>query len=238
MNSKSGKGFKVFHRSSEEMPELKDNSIDLIMGSPPYNIGTNYINFTDQNSFYNVMMRRIIWECERVLKSEGKLVIECADSTFSGSYYVQLAGMIQKICLTSGFHLNQRHINFVKTGAGVESPDHGFSEDYGTACSTHSNCHQVMVFSKNDERFRGGQIIYANYEHSDEHVCPTPKKLIDFVLDRHFKPGMKVLDPFMGIASLGVEVLRRGGKFYGYDVSREYFLTAARKLQEASKKSR
>lgn len=235
--SKRGKRFEVFNRSSDRMPELEDQSIDLIMTSPPYNIGTKYLNFEDRNSDHGAMLNRVVGESYRVLKYDGRLVIECADSTYnrprgiySGSYYTQLAGMIQKICLDRGFHLNKRHINFVKTKKGIELADHGFGKFYGTGCSAHSNCHQIMVFSKQDRKFKGGQIMYANYEHSDEHVCPTPKKLIDFVLDRHFKHGMRVLDPFMGTASLGVEVLRRGGKFYGYDIVKEYFETAARKL--------
>ena len=42
---------------------------------------------------------------------------------------------------------------------------------------------------------------------------------------------MSVLDPFMGTANLGVEVLRRGSKFYGYDIVKKYYGFAKKKLE-------
>ena len=43
--------FKIFNKSSVKMLEIADNSVDLIIAGPPYNIGTKYGNNNDTLSF-------------------------------------------------------------------------------------------------------------------------------------------------------------------------------------------
>jgi DNA modification methylase len=42
------------------------------------------------------------------------------------------------------------------------------------------------------------------------------------------------LDPFMGTANLGVQVIKRGGIFFGYEIDTGFYETAKRKLEKAS----
>ena len=83
---------KIFYKNAQKMNEIFDNSIDLIITSPPYfNIkdysknGTQNIvhskkiknqigDINDYKIFINELLK--IWiECERVLKPNGKLII-------------------------------------------------------------------------------------------------------------------------------------------------------------------
>jgi DNA modification methylase len=232
--------FKAHNHSSENMSEIKSGSIDLIIAGPPYNIGTSYSNFKDNYSLkeYRNVMKRIFCECFRILAKKGILVIESSDTSFFEGNYVALSQMFQDLGIELGFSLKTRLINFVYTEKGIELPEHGWDNSFFTRLNAHSNCHQFLVFSKEKVEFDflNSRVHYSTYKEgkSKEHPCPFPETHF-FLLDKYFKKGMSVLDPFMGTATLGVEVLKRGGNFYGYELVKEFYETAKKKLEKASK---
>jgi DNA modification methylase len=215
------------------MEEMKSNSIDLAFFSPPYNIGTTYGTNADVLTFdtYMLLLRKTIRECSRTLNDSGRLIIEVADTIFANTDYIQLGGLIQQIAINdASLSLETRHINFISTKKGVEKQDHNIDTNFVATGNAHSNCHQILVFSKSPTSFEPGKQLYVNYEESAEHPCAEPKELSDFMLNNYFSTGNAVLDPFMGTANLGVEVLKRGGTFYGYEVVEDYFTKAEQKL--------
>ena len=218
----------IYNKSSEDMSECESDSVDLVITSPPYNIGTRYGNNGDQLTFenYRKMIVQVISECYRVLKSTGKMVVEVADSVVMGGKYIQLARMIQDILLKKKFFIVERHINFIKTTDGREIADHDWNEQCVAHNQTHSNCHQWLVLSKKAEDFKGGSVFYINYEKSKDHPCPIPNRTCQILLKKYFKTGNVVLDPFMGTASLGVHVIRRGGWYIGYEIDRTIYAIA------------
>lgn len=227
--------FSVYNKSSLNMSDVKESSIDLIMTSPPYNLGTEYLDFKDKQTHtdYLSMMKGVLSECKRVLNPNGKLVIEAADTVFIDGVYIQLASLIQDICKNLGLYLENRHINFASSTDGIEVPDHGWGKNFTTKDDTHSNSQQILVFSKiKNRKFADGKIFYFNYKETDGHPCPFSKEECDGLLDLYFKKGQAVLDPFMGTATLGVEVLRRGGSFYGYEIVKEFYEKALNKLEK------
>jgi len=236
--------FTLINHSSEKMPEVKDNSVDLITFSPPYNTVACYDSVLDTQTWmeYRKMITNVIAECFRVLKKEGILFIESADTVFSHETYVSLAGMIQNIALKKGFSLIARNINFLRTNKFIELPDHGWDENYSAKRNAHSNCQQHLVFSKSKKDFVGGKINYFNYpfDHdyynenntNSNHPCPYPKEIINFVLDNYFKKGYTVLDAFAGTCGLGEEVLKKGGEFIGYDLSKKYLEIGRKRMEK------
>ncbi|MFA5986566.1 MAG: site-specific DNA-methyltransferase [Parcubacteria group bacterium] len=230
-------GWIVYNKSSENMSEVKSRSVDLIVVSPPYNIGTVYGDNMDRMSIekYYEMMKSIMAECERVLQPEGRLLMDPADSVLmngeKGMVYVQLAGMFQKMALDAGLFLHERHINFLHTESGVELPeDDRWLKMYMTDVSAHSNCHQWLVFSKKERPFIGGEIFYLNFKETLAHPCPFPDTVCEKFLDMYFRPGNTVLEPFMGTAKLGCHVLRRGGRYIGYEIDKRIYNYAVQQL--------
>ncbi|MFZ5955415.1 MAG: DNA methyltransferase [Nanoarchaeota archaeon] len=59
---------------------------------------TNYHDFKDNLQFekYTNFMKNVIDECSRILKKDGRLIIEIADSVLTEGKFVQLAGLIKK----------------------------------------------------------------------------------------------------------------------------------------------
>jgi site-specific DNA-methyltransferase (adenine-specific) len=81
------KGQKVFYKSSESMEEIEDNSIDIIITSPPYNRGKEYSDdskesYNDKQELENYFnLLRSVWhECYRVLKKTGVFFLNIGDS--------------------------------------------------------------------------------------------------------------------------------------------------------------
>ncbi|MHA2104570.1 MAG: DNA-methyltransferase [Candidatus Hodarchaeales archaeon] len=78
---------KVFYKSSESMEEIEDNSIDVIITSPPYNRGKEYTD--DSKGSYNdkqelkdyCYLLQSVWnECYRVLKDTGIFFLNIGDA--------------------------------------------------------------------------------------------------------------------------------------------------------------
>ncbi|MCX6739844.1 MAG: site-specific DNA-methyltransferase [Candidatus Parcubacteria bacterium] len=226
--------YKIYNHTSAKMKEIGQQSVDLIFTSPPYNISTSYGKYRDNLSLkaYQKFLQSVIGECARVIKKDGKLIIEVADSVLIGSKYLQLAALIAKYCLAKDFVLVTRYINFIKTSNKVELADHNMTPDFINKGDTHSNCHQLLIFVKKPKQHEfKDEVLYINYLDSKEHPCPTPKAMLTFILNRYFKKGYKVLDPFSGTANLGAEVLKRGGDFYGYEINSGFCKIAEQKLK-------
>ncbi len=96
----------IYYKSSEDMKELKDNSIDLIVTSPPYNRGKTYSD--DSGRVYNdrktkdnyYQLLSTVWiECFRVLKPEGIFLLNIGDSAIDQG----LSEKVVQLAVESGF---------------------------------------------------------------------------------------------------------------------------------------
>ena len=69
---------RIYVHSAEDMTELADNSVALMMTSPPYHVGKEYdteLSFDD----YLALLRRVFTETHRVLEPGGRAVVNVAN---------------------------------------------------------------------------------------------------------------------------------------------------------------
>ena len=61
----------------EKMQSIENESVDLIIADPPYNVGKDYGNNSDKQNFDEYISFTKAWlnECHRVLKSNGTIYI-------------------------------------------------------------------------------------------------------------------------------------------------------------------
>ncbi|MFZ1626783.1 MAG: DNA methyltransferase [Candidatus Moraniibacteriota bacterium] len=233
--------YEVYNQSSATMDQVSDASVDLVVMSPPYNIGTAYGSYTDdiESVAYWTMMAKVFMGCVRVLKPNGRLILQAADTVIMEnlpykSVCVQFAGLLaNRLIKVDGLRLETRHYQLVKSEGEQELPEEMFDPKcffIPSQYSAHSNTHQWLVFRKGPVRRKKGKILYFNSAAEDGHPCPFGADEIAFVLDRYFPERGVVLDPFMGIAKLGTEVVRRSGSFIGYELSPEIYVVAERNL--------
>jgi len=108
---------RIFCKSSENMSELPDNSIHLMITSPPYNVGKEY----DQDMSleeYREFLRRVWKEVYRVLVPGGRACINIAN--IGRKPYIPLHAFIIEDMLNLGF-LMRGEIIWVKKGGGAPS---------------------------------------------------------------------------------------------------------------------
>lgn len=240
--------YSIYNQSSAMMDQVPDASVDLVVTSPPYNIGTAYGRHSDKLPQYEYkdMVNHSLKECVRALCLNGRLVLQVADTLYMRGNYIQYAGFLTRLIMKMGMSLGSRHFALVSTCDGIELPEELLNktgrsgelwEEYGTfteQAQAHSNTHQWLVFVKGSVEWNPkGEILYFNSVPENGHPCPFGNGEITFVLDRYLSPGGVVLDPFMGIAKLGVEVVRRGGSFIGYELSPGIYAVAKRNLRNA-----
>jgi site-specific DNA-methyltransferase (adenine-specific) len=167
--------FLIFNRSSESMSELADGSIDLVVTSPPYNVGTRYLTDPDDRPFteYYAMLDRVFGEVARILKPEGVVVVELADTVFFDGFLFSLAAAIAEMFHKRKFQLVERHINLVKSYEGFEQPERNWSQEFVARGNAHSNVHHILVLSRVGQfKKYQGQILYENYLGAEEgHPC-------------------------------------------------------------------
>src|SRR3989344_366980 len=69
---------KIYRSSSEHMKEIPDNSVHLMITSPPYNVGKEYD--TDMSlQEYLTLLKNVLKETHRVLVSGGRVCINIAN---------------------------------------------------------------------------------------------------------------------------------------------------------------
>lgn len=76
----------IYIKSSEDMSELEDSSIDVIVTSPPYNVGKIYSSergrYNDRRPHheYLAFLKQVFRECYRVLRDDGVFFLNIGDS--------------------------------------------------------------------------------------------------------------------------------------------------------------
>lgn len=220
---------------------IADNSVDLILTDPPYNLGlfmhkrgTNLKGMRDNHFAYSGwddltheewsnVMREFLEECERILKPKGALlmfmaaikletVIEIASSV--GLYY-KTTGVWHK---TNPMPRNM-NLHFINS---LEPWLYFISKG------------RTGVFNNKDKAihdFVETATISSSEHKLGGHPTQKPKKVLNHFVELLSNEGDVVLDPFMGSGSTGVvcELLNR--KFIGFELDANYFKTATERIK-------
>ncbi|MFX1274522.1 MAG: DNA-methyltransferase [Promethearchaeota archaeon] len=103
----------VYFKSSEKMEEVANNSVQLIITSPPYGKIKDYgskqqIGFSDSFEEYFERLKNVWKECLRILEPQCRMVINIGDQYLRTSEYgryriLSIASRIIKDCLELGF---------------------------------------------------------------------------------------------------------------------------------------
>src|SRR3989344_2702493 len=91
---------RVFCKSSEKMRELPDNSVHLMVTSPPYNVGKEYDEDLSLKE-YMVLLENVFKETHRVLVPGGRVAINIAN--VGRKPYIPLHSEIIKVMDKLGF---------------------------------------------------------------------------------------------------------------------------------------
>jgi len=237
---------KIFCKTSENMEELPDNSVHLMVTSPPYNVGKEY----DQNltlEEYREFLRRVWREVKRVLVPGGRACINIAN--LGRKPYIPLHCFIIEDMLDLGF-LMRGEIIWNKGASG--SP----STAWGTWLSARNpilrDVHEyILVFSKGmftrktvtkrkstisrEEFLEFTKSVWtfpAEPASKIGHPAPFPVELPYRLIQLYTFEEEIVLDPFMGSGQTAIAALKSGRHFVGYEIEEQYVRLAERRIEE------
>lgn len=232
---------KIFAHTSEDMKELPNNSIHLMITSPPYNVTKEY----DQNltlQQYLQLIEKVMRETYRVLVNGGRACINVAN--LGRKPYIPLSDYIGRIMTDIGFN-NRGQIIWDKAASSGGSCAWGSWQS--AANPSLRDVHEyILVFSKgNLSRKKGKDTIRKedflewtksiwkmNTESAKrvKHPAPFPEELPHRLINLYSFENDIVLDPFMGSGTTAVAAIKNKRRFVGYDVSEEYIQIANNRI--------
>lgn len=135
----------VFVHSSEDMHELPDNSVHLMVTSPPYNVGKDY---DDDLTFdqYRDLLRNVWRETHRVLVDGGRACVNVAN--IGRKPYIPLNAIVSADMVDLGFLMRGEIIWNKAASAGASC---AWGSWMSAANPVLRDVHEyILVFSKNN----------------------------------------------------------------------------------------
>jgi DNA modification methylase len=232
--------------SSETMAELPDNSVHLMVTSPPYNVGKDYDRDLTLEEYLSFLAR--VWtEVRRVLVPGGRACVNVAN--LGRKPYIPLHAYMIRDLLELGF-LMRGEIIWDKGASASASTAWGSwqSASNPTLRDTHE---YILVFSKGsfrrprvdgrrdtitrEEFLQSTKSVWAFPAESASkvgHPAPFPIELPYRLIQLYTYRGEVVLDPFMGSGQTALAALRASRHYVGYEVNAAYVEHARARIAE------
>jgi modification methylase len=234
---------KLFCKSSEKMDELPENSVHLMVTSPPYNVGKDYDQDLSIKEYRN-MLKQVFKETFRILVYGGRACINIAN--LGRKPYIPLHSYIIEDMHELGFLMRGEIIWNKAASSGIST---AWGSWQSASNPTLRDVHEyVIIFSKGTfsrsshnkentitkEEFLTFTKSMWNFPAESAtrtgHPAPFPTELPYRCIQLYTFRGDVVLDPFCGIGSTCIAALKSGRRFVGYDVSKEYLEMANRRI--------
>jgi DNA modification methylase len=236
---------RIFCKSSECMKEVKNNSIHLIVTSPPYNVEKEYEKGTDFDSWKRMLMR-VFLEAWRVLVPGGRIAVNVAN--IGRNPFLPVHHIISSMLSNIGFMMRGEII-------WDKGPSMGFSTAWGSWCSPNNpslrDYHEnVVVFSKENMQRKHPRthkidkqvfldamesVWRINTESAKKigHPAPFPVELPKRLIEVFSYPDDLVLDPFCGSGTSGIAAIGTNRRFIGYEKHLKYVKLSRNRIRKA-----
>jgi site-specific DNA-methyltransferase (adenine-specific) len=235
---------KIILGSSESMKEIPDNSLHLMVTSPPYNVTKEYDEDLSLKEYLQ-LLRNVFSETYRVLVHGGRACINVAN--LGRKPYIPLSDFISQMMLEIGFYMRGEIIWSKGAGAGVSMAWGSWqSASNPVLRDTHE---YILVFCKGAferKKTEGKENTIAkeqfmewtksvwtmNTESAKKigHPAPFPVELPYRLIQLYTYKGDVILDPFMGSGSTAIAALKSDRKYVGYDIDAEYIKLAEERI--------
>lgn len=235
---------KLILGSAENMKELPNNSIHLMITSPPYNVSKEYDNDLSLEDYLK-LLQNSFKETYRVLVNGGRACINIAN--LGRKPYIPLSDYISKIMLDIGFNMRGE---IIWNKAASASPSTAWGSWLSAANPILRDIHEyILVFSKGDyKREKGNKENTISKEQFMEwtksiwtmnaesarrigHPAPFPEELPFRLIQLYSFKHDIILDPFMGSGTTAISALKSERNYIGYEINSEYIKLAERRIE-------
>jgi len=234
-----------FCHSSELMNELPDNSVHLMITSPPYNVTKEYDNNLNLEE-YLVLLKNVWKETYRVLVPGGRVCINVAN--LGRKPYIPLHSYIIKDMHELGFYMRGE---IIWNKASSASPSTAWGSWLSAANPVLRDIHEyILIFSKGTftHSSNGKESTITKEEFLEwtksvwtfpavsakmiGHPAPFPEELPHRLIKLYSFKHDVILDPFLGSGTTSLSALKNNRNYIGYDRNDKYILLANRRISE------
>ncbi len=247
---------RIYQADSRDLQMIEDGVVDLVICSPPYNVGKNYKNHDDTLPLeeYLALLRDVWEECRRVMRPGARICINVAG--VDRQPYLPLQSYITQQLIELGLLMRGEIIWDKAASVGVST---AWGSWQSPSNPTLRDVHEyIMVFCK--EQFRllaprslgeGGEEMKGETDLTSEeftaltrsvwtfptesankvgHPAPFPVELPRRLIKLYSWKGALVLDPFCGSGSTCVAAAQLGRLWIGVDTDPSYVELARRRV--------
>lgn len=216
--------------TTEILKHFPDESIDLILTDPPYNIskdnnftsmGRSGIDFGEWDKGFDQF--GWIKDAKRVLKKGGSIVQFNSWKNLGpiSDYYDSIGGLTAKDI-----------IRWIKNNPMPRNRDRRYISDYEFAiwCTKDGG---KWVFNRQDENYERPEFTYPVVNGGANRIHPTqkPVELMEDLIKIHSNENDLILDPFMGSGSTGIACMNLNRRFIGIELDESYFSKSKDRLE-------
>lgn len=237
------------------MRRLDDETMKLIVTSPPYNIGKSYETRSPLEQYVKDQAQ-VISECVRLLHPNGSLCWQVGNHVDNGEIF-PLDLVLYHLFKDHGLRLRNRIIWHFEHGLHCSKRLSGRYETvmWFTKGDDYTfNLDPIRVPSKYPQKkyYKGpkaGQLssnplgknpsdvwvfpnVKNNHVEKTIHPCQFPVELVERLVLSMTDEGDRVFDPYMGVGSSIIAALKHGREGYGCDVVKEYVDVAWERVHE------
>jgi modification methylase len=233
----------MFCKSSEKMDDLPDNSVHLMVTSPPYNVTKEYDNNLSLKEYVELLNR--VWkETHRVLVPGGRACINIAN--LGRKPYIPLHSYIIEGMQNIGFLMRGE---IIWNKASSASPSTAWGTWLSAANPVLRDIHEyILIFSKDTfSRNRRGKEATIKKDEFLEwtksvwtfpavsakqigHPAPFPEELPHRLIQLYTFKDDVVLDPFVGSGTACLSAIKDKRNYVGYDIDHEYIKLAEKRI--------
>ncbi len=234
--------------------DLRDESVQLVVTSPPYNIGKAYERKSTLDEYVRAQADAIA-QCVRVLGRRGSLCWQVGNHVQNGEIF-PLDMELYHIFKSHGLKLRNRIVWHFEHGLHgtkrlsgryetilwfTKSDDYVFNLDPIRVPSKYPNKRYFKgprrgELSGNPLGKNPGDVwlipnVKFNHVEKTEHPCQFPVELVERLVLALSDRGDVVLDPYMGVGSSIIAAIKHGRAGFGCDVVPGYVETARRRVK-------
>lgn len=237
---------------------MPSGSAQLVITSPPYNIGKKYEKKRVLDDYLEEQ-REVISECVRVLGDRGSICWEVGNHIVGPQEILPLDIALYPIFSSLGLKLRNRIVWHFEHGLHCSKRFSGRYETilwFTKGVDYAFNLDPVRVPQKypGKKQFKGPNIgelscnplgknpsdvwIFPNVKHNHVektiHPCQFPVELVERLVLSLTQKGDLVLDPYMGVGSAAVAAIKHGRRAAGADTFPEYIDVAKQRVKMAA----
>jgi site-specific DNA-methyltransferase (adenine-specific) len=234
----------VIHGDSRNMDEIPDESIHLMITSPPYNAEKEYDEDWNLRE-YRELLKNVFSEVYDKLVWGGRAIVNVAN--LGRNPYIPLHTYIIKDMLELGYLMRGEVIWNKEASAGASV---AWGSWQSASNPTLRDIHEyILIFSKGpfgratdkedsikkEEFLEYTKSVWKMQTASASevgHPAPFPKELPYRIIQLYSFKNDVVLDPFLGSGTTGIVARNNQRNYVGYDIEEEYVKLAQDRIKE------